>query len=649
MAIKFLRNLSQKFINQNDNIQEGAQAEKEGLLELTMKDEDLVLQINRDLANSLPQYQQMRAIMEENEKYYLGEQYPQGAFDWELPTAENLLYMATETVISIITAKRREPIVLAAQNTDESKDLAEKNQQFLTWKWNDEDMSIKFEDWVRHGYLNRIGIFKIRFDINKDDFEIKVIRPQRIIIDKDATDEYDAKFIIELKQDSLSDLMEMFPSAKTELTQKYGEKLGTQISYLEYWTNEFVVWKVEDLILDKKKNPNWNWDEKDRKENLKELRKRWIEKTKNEKLENILLNYFNEPRKPYVILSLKSLGNTIYGDTSDFDQGKVIQDIINRRKRQIDKNAVRALGREVISGSFISKEEAKKLLSNPNAPFWLKSGNVNEALGHISPQPISPVVFDDLNESKMALDNVMGTHGTTRGERGPQETATGRNILREGDLGRIDLLVRRIDKKLELLYSWIMQMVKVYYAEPQFVKLLGLEGATTYLDYSNNDVEDGLEIIVKSELTVDKASQRQNAQTLLQMGLIDPITYYEKTDETKPKEKARKLVFYNTDPKMYIQQFAVDENTEGTENDPLMQAKRENQQLANNEPVPPFQGVDPAHLQEHGKFAQSKELKNKEVDVQNNFLAHMQGEVEILKQMSQSMQSGGQQGAGQPQ
>ena len=649
MAITFLRNLSQKFLNTGDNLQQGAQ-DRQDLLEATMSDQELLLQIDRDFETSLPLYQKMKAIMDENENYYLGKQYDRNKFDWELPCAENLLYMAQETKLSIITAKRKEPICLAAQNTDESKDLAEKTQQFLTWKWHDQDMSIKFEEWVRQADIYRLGIFKIRFDINKDDFEIEVVRPQKLIIDKDATDEYNAKFIIEIKSDNLGNIIEMFPTAKNKLTDKYGDKLGTQITYFEYWTNEFVVWKVEDIILDKKPNPNWNWKEKGQKEeNLKKLRQRWITKAKNEKLENILLNYFNEPRKPYIILSIKNLGETIYGDTSDFDQGKVIQDIINRRKRQIDKAAVRALGREIVSGSYISYKESQKLLQNPNAPLWLKSGNVNNALGHVAPQPISPVIFNDLQESKDALDNVFGMHGTTRGERGGQETLGGRQILKEGDLGRIDMEVRRIDKKLELLYSWMLQMAKVYYSDQHFVKMMGQEGATQYLEFSSDDVEDGIEVIVKSELTVNKSNQRQNAQLLLQSGLIDPLTYYEKIDETNPKEKARKLVFYNTDPKMYIQQFAVDENTEGAENDPLMQAKRENKQLANGEQALPFQGVNPAHLQEHNKFIQSNEFKNKEVDLQNNFMIHLQGELEIMKQMSQSMQSGGQQGAGQPQ
>ena len=54
--------------------------------------------------------------------------------------------------------------------------------------------------------------------------------------------------------------------------------------------------------------------------------------------------------------------------------------------------------------------------------------------------------------------------------------------------------------------------------------------------------------------------------------------------------------FYNTDPKLYVQQFCVDSNTEGIENTPEGKAEKENQKLEQGEQVPPFEGVDEGHL-----------------------------------------------------
>lgn len=620
-----------------DNFQEGA-GEYRKLLEITTKDEDLVREIDNDVKNSKSVWETMRKRMNENEEYYLGTQLDDSRFAYELPADQNILYRNLETMISIITSKRREPIVIPAQDTDESAKLAEKNQQWLSWKWSDDDMETKFEDWVRHSFIFLIGVLKIKWDKDKDDFTIQNKRPQKILIDKDATDEYDSKFIAELKTDTLGDLMDMYPNAKESLIKKFGkDNLGTNINYLEYWTNEFLVAKVNDIILYKKKNPHWNWEEKDRDASLKKLKQRWSKQVKDKKLENLLLNYFNEPRKPYVILSLKNLGKSIYGDTSDFEQAKRGQDIVNRRKRQIDKAAIHALGRTVVSGDYIDKEEAKKIVKNPNAPLWLERGNANDAIAHIAPQPISPVVLQDLQDSKTEIDNQMGVHGTTRGEKGAQETARGRTILREGDLGRIDLSVRRIDKKLELLYAWFMQMAKVYYTETHYARIMGQESAMSLLEYSQNDIEDGTEIMVKSELTAFKATKRSEAEERMKNKQIDPLTYFEAYDDSDPKEKARRFMLFSLDPKAYIAEFLMDENTPGAENTSDGKAKQEQKQLLQGEQVPPWPKADKVHIETHAKFVKSPEFEAIEDDqIKLNIADHIRAEAGQMKQMTQA-------------
>jgi len=545
----------------------------------------------------------------------------------------------------MITSRRREPIVMPAQDTDESKMLAEKTQQFLIWKWGDEDMPIKFEDWVRNSYIAKIGVLKIRWDLKKDDYVIEVKRSQKILVDKDATDEYNAKFIAEFREDILDDLVDMFPKAKIKLIEKFGAQMGTKIHWLEYWTNDFVVCKVNEIILKKQKNPTWNWDEKDRSEKIKQLKEKWSQtrKDKTEKLKNVLLNYFNEPRKPYVVLSLKNLGKTIYADTNDFEQAIVGQDITNRRKRQIDRAVIHSLGRVVISGSYIDKNEAKKLVSNPNAPIWLEKGNAGDAVSYISPQPISPILLEDFRDTKAEMDNTMGTHGTTRGEQGPTETATGRQILKTGDLGRSDGPMQRIDVKLELLFGWMLQMAKVYYDETHFCKILGKEGATPYLKFSTDDIEDGIEVICKSQMTAYKAQKQQQANERMAAKAIDPLTYYEMIDEPNPKEKARRLMLYQIDPKLYAAEFLMGEGTPGMENTPEGQAQDEQKRLMAGEQVPPNKTVDKTHLDEHAKWLQNPEFVNLEdVEIKQNAQNHIQGEVEILKQKQNNIQTNAQ-------
>jgi hypothetical protein len=618
-----------------DKQQEGVD-ETKILFDIKLSDEDLVREINENIRESKPLYEEMKNIQENNEKYYLGTQLDESNFEYEIPTAENILYVNTETVVSISTSQRKEPLVLAAQDTDESRDLASKTQRYLTIKWNNEKMITKYEDWIRHANIYRLGVFKLRYNNKKDDYDIKVVRPQRIIIDKDATDEDDAKFIAEYKDDTIKDLIDMFPKAKEKLIKAYGKELGTTVHYIEYWTNDFVVWKVDNIILDKRKNPYWDWEESDREDKKKKLKDQWIKKKKIDK--NILLNYFDSPRKPYVILSFKNLGKSIYADTSDFDQGKVVQDIINKNKRLINTASQKALGREVYSGDYIDKNEAKKSAMDPSAPVWIQSGDARLAFNHIAPQPVSDVLITDLQESKAALDNIMSAHGTTRGERGPTETASGRNILREGDYGRIDLAVRRANEKLELLYEWMMQMAKVFYTEDKFMKYLG-QDAADYIKFSQDDIEDGQEVMVKSELTVDKAMQRESLAQKLGAGQIDPLSYFEAIDDPNPKEKANRMIMYQLVPMAYMAQYTMDSNSPGADKNPIDNAEKQNKGLDRGEPVQPFVGANTEHIKVHTDRMKKPDFADLDDEIKLMYRDHIQAELEIIKQSRGTMQS----------
>ena len=119
--------------------------------------------------------------------------------------------------------------------------------------------------------------------------------------------------------------------------------------------------------------------------------------------------------------------------------------------------------------------------------------------------------------------------------------------------------------------------------------------------------------------------------------MIDPLTFFEKTDEPKPKEMARRFIYYTLDPKLYLATFAVDENTEGAENDPVMKAKQEQEAIMKGEQVQPFAGVTADHLQEHGKFMKSGKFTNQEIETQQFMIDHVRAEAETLKGMAQSV------------
>ena len=62
----------------------------------------------------------------------------------------------------------------------------------------------------------------------------------------------------------------------------------------------------------------------------------------------------------------------------------------------------------------------------------------------------------------------------------------------------------------------------------------------------------------------------------------------------------------------------------------------ENKQLEQGEQVAPYEGADKLHIEVHAKRMKESGFKDLEIEIQNSFVEHLQGEVEILKQQRQS-------------
>jgi hypothetical protein len=166
---------------------------------------------------------------------------------------------------------------------------------------------------------------------------------------------------------------------------------------------------------------------------------------------------------------------------------------------------------------------------------------------------------------------------------------------------------------------------------------LGAEGSATYLKFSNNDIEDGIEVLAKSEMTAYKAGKRQQADERYKGKMIDPLTYFEEYDEIAPKEKARRAVLYNFDPKIYMSEFLMDGNTPGMENTPEGSAMADQKKIMEGEQVPPNAKADQAHIEEHAKFMKSPEFTNLEDDtIRMAMIEHTRQEIAQLKGKTQS-------------
>ena len=85
--------------------------------------------------------------------------------------------------------------------------------------------------------------------------------------------------------------------------------------------------------------------------------------------------------------------------------------------------------------------------------------------------------------------------------------------------------------------------MKLYYTEERKIRYFGPNQLEVF-SISSEDVEDGLEILVRSGSTLpkDEVSEADQAISLWQMGAVDPITLFEKLKFPNPLETTERLM-----------------------------------------------------------------------------------------------------------
>ena len=270
---------------------------------------------------------------------------------------DNLIFESFETLLPIVTRKNPEPVV-SADNTPEGNELSKNTGNMLIYLADTLRFRLKLKRVARYWGIYMLGIGKVGWSFANNEISFVPIRPQRVILDPDATIEegrYTGKYIGEVRRDSAQDLIKKFPDKTKAINRLVKKKRGTEVSYQEWWTNEFVFWSLGNEILGKARNPHWNWP----------IPQQATDKFGEEReVMQPGSNHFKSPQMPYVFLSIFNLGKQPFDDTSLILQNISQQDLVNKRLRQIDKNVDYMNGGWGISGerSGLTKGQATQAI-----------------------------------------------------------------------------------------------------------------------------------------------------------------------------------------------------------------------------------------------------------------------------------------------
>lgn len=571
-------------------------------LSLKVDDDTLVRWIDERIGQSDAFYNKEKHLddrRERNKNFLFGKQVDKNKLEEHQEAyMDNIIYEGEGTIKPIALSRLPDMTVKPSSDEEESKEAAKNLGEVLNTdlkkRENRKALALAF----KHLPVYYIGVIKAFWDPEKGedgDYAFKCVHPKNIVIDHTATDTdtRNMDFISEETEMSVKEVIMRFPKKKDEILESLGwkedwtnktkeEKMASKIKTNEVWFTwwdtvkdpetgqtkyeriEGVIWKYKKVLLDKMRNPNWDWEgerklftyEMGKKRDLSEdeLRQSLFGEEANE--ETIFHNHFEQPMKPYILLGYDQWGEMPLDETSRIEQVISLQRNVNKRGLQITDINDRSRGQNVWSDEAVRKGDVEKLARmamNPRKDIVV-TGDVRSAMTHIPGVTASASLFQEQNQERSKAFAKMGTNATTRGEK-VSDVATTNQILREQDFGRIDDIVEEtINDAAEQMSAWAMQFIKLRYTAEHMRRLLGKDGDTTFVKISRDLVEDGMEVMVSAS-GVDKVQRKREAFEKAKLGLIDPLQFFIDTDSSDPRGRTEKLLLFKLEPLQYYQQF----------------------------------------------------------------------------------------------
>jgi hypothetical protein len=518
-----------------------------------------------------------------NKDYLFGRQLPR-LKSHQSKYVDNIIWQAESTIKPIALSRLPDLTVKPGNDTEESKKNAKNVTAVINndirKRENRKVLSLAF----RHLPVYYVGIIKAYWDPeagDEGDYKFRAINPDNVVFDHTATsnDPDQMDFLAEAVEISIKECLMRWPKKADELLQylfsinkmKAGDendeaKLATKIKIWEVWFDWWekdkkitgVAWKYENVLLGKMKHPYWDWKGKTVIQGDEMQMRMAMAMGQEIPTQTVYANFLANPSKPYILVGYEQWGEQPLDETSRIEQVIYMQDNVNKRGRQITDMNDTAKGRHVFSTlSGLTKADVEAMdLDNPTTDIVV-NGQLGDVHNYIPGTPADPAQFTELSNDREKVFSAMGTNSTTRGEQATNETATGRQILRESDFGRIDDLVEdTINAAAEKMAAWAMQFIKRFYTSEHMKRIIGEGGDVTFNAITQDNIEDGMEVIVSAS-GVDKLMGKREAYERANLKLTDPLSFFSDINASDPAGRTEKLMLFTLAPELYLQKFVL--------------------------------------------------------------------------------------------
>lgn len=548
---------------------------------------------------------QLSARREKNEMYLMGRQIASNEKEsklrrYEARYQDNVLWEIEQSIEPVAMSRMPDMIALPGSESQESNETAKqvsiivdsdikKRENRTVLSMAIKQLPVYFTAFIKCQWNPQLGI--------DGDYEFVNVHPDNMFFDEQCpindTDKMD--ILGEFKKVSVQEVCMRFPESKEAFleqlkkdgimkeTDKEWKNMATTVKIVEVWFTwykkktdseyeriEGVLWKYGKIILKKMRNPNYDYEGKQKyftydipgdKTTKREVNSNELMASaftgqipQNIQPEMVYRNYFTQPRKPYYMFGFDQWGKVAIDETSRIEQNIYNQENIdNVGKRVIEK--LRDRGKHVFSkeSGLTGKDIERMDLNNPDQDLLI-DGNVNNAHGYIPPIQPTPQEFNQLNLSRSNMTSLAGAQNLNGALQ--SDTATSNQIAREANFTRVDFWTEKtINAAAEWMAQWSLHMIKLRYTEEHMRVLLGgANGSATFAKIKGDMIEDGMEVKIKASGT-DKIKRQQNAIEMAKMKMIDPLTFCQDMDLSDPEGRAEKMIMFNMDPAGYYMKF----------------------------------------------------------------------------------------------
>lgn len=559
--INAVQNLVGSDTNKTDRSQFEDVGELTDAFELKMSDEELIKLSKEWERNHQSYYPKIDSRAKQNEKYLIGEEYQNGESTLK-KVASNLIFEAQQTFKAQALAKNPEPVVWS-DNTTEGQEASQQIKSMLQYKADTMVLRRKLGMALDQWSINFIGVLKHGWDIKANDFKTESRNPKNFVWDKNAyideTGRYKGEFLGERCPTTAKKLIELYPKHKEYITDKVESKMGTPVTYTEWWTDEYCFYTFFDLILDKHKNEFFNYPKEEANTEEEQIAYG---------LEPVTVtpakNHFSIPMMPYSFFSVFNLQQQPHDITNLIEQAIPQMDRIIARDLQISKNLRNGNNSIAVSGQSFTVETARQAANalEDGDPVLVPDGQVDRGIKRLPASPLPAGIMQAQQVDKDMLRQLFGTYGITPQQNTEDTTARGQILKQDQDSSRIGGGVgESLEQLADNVFNWWLQLMYVFYDDPHYGAILGLGKSVEYVQIINSDINRQFVVSVSpnSMAPRDEIALQNTALSLWGQKAIDPLNLMKLLPQVfpDPNKSAQMLLTFMTNPQQYAADLGV--------------------------------------------------------------------------------------------